>query len=95
MTEPKYVYVLRTQWDTPDNEGAEVLGVYSESGLDKARARMRHEASKIKLEYPFDIWQSDYTWEEPDEIHLGFDPGVYLVPATVYGWNVEKFEITK
>ena len=63
MPDTDFVYVLHTHWDTPDNEGTEILGVYASDALDKARSDMRAAADAIRREFPDDAWEDDYTWE--------------------------------
>lgn len=87
----EWVSVLYHRWDTPDNEGNEVIGVYWDK--QKAREEMRSHAEAIRAEFPPDIWQEDYTWEEDDEIHLGFDPQKQYVAATIYCWEIVEMEV--
>lgn len=87
------VYVLSTYWDTEDNEGNEVLGIYSEENLEKARNDMLACADAVKEMFPADVWQDDFTWEYDDEIHLGFDPQIAFCNATIYSWEITKHEV--
>ena len=94
MPDTDFVYVLHTHWDTPDNEGTEILGVYASDALDKARSDMR-AADAISREYPDDAWEDDYTWEDDDMIHLGFDPQAVFEPATIYSWEITRLPVQR
>ncbi len=84
------VYVLLNTWDTPDTEGTEVVGVWA--CKENAQARMVEEAKKIRMEFPADFWEEDMTWEDDNEIHLGFDPK-NLELATIYCWTIHTVEV--
>ena len=94
---PQYVYVLLHHWDSDASEGFETK-VFSASSLALARQYMRMEAAKIRAEYEQlygkDLWEKDYTWENDDEIHLGFDPRGFMSNAVVYSWRLERQEVT-
>lgn len=64
-----YIYVLYRYWDTPDNEGNEVMGAYFDQ--EKAMADMIADAAATKAYYAPDYWEDDMTWEDDNEIHLG------------------------
>lgn len=49
-------YVLYRYWDTPDNEGNEIMGAYYEA--DKAIADMKTDAAATKAYYPADFWKT-------------------------------------
>jgi len=85
------VYVLHHYWDTPDNEGDEILGVYRNK--EDAQAEMHRGADKVKTWYDAGVWQEDFTWEDEYEIHLGFDPQVPFTLATIYCWEIVRMEI--
>ncbi len=85
------VYVLSNYWDTPDNEGHEILGVYHD--FEDATEAMRVEAERVAEEYGLDFWQEDMTWRGENEIHLGHDPRMFLDPATIYCWRIDKMEV--
>ena len=95
--DPKYVYVLLHHWDSDASEGFETK-VFSASSLVLARQYMRMEAAKIRAEYEQlygkDLWEEDYTWENEDEIHLGFDPRGFMSNAVIYSWRLERQEVT-
>lgn len=85
------VYVVVHHWDTPDNEGVEVLGVFST--VEKARAQIEVGADAIRKEFDEDFWDEDMTWDEPSEIHLGRDERGYCNPATIYSWEIVLREV--
>lgn len=51
------VFVVVHHWDTPDNEGVEVLGVFKK--IEKARAQIVAGAGAIRAEYDEDFWDED------------------------------------
>ena len=85
------VYIALHTWDTPDNEGAEILGVFS--SMEAAREVIKASAEKIRAEYEPDFWDEDMTWDEPSEIHLGRDERGYSNPATIYSWEIVQREV--
>lgn len=85
------VYVAINTWDTPDNEGSEILGVYS--NLEKAREQIVAGAGAIRAEYDEDFWDEDMTWDEPLDIRLGRDERGYSNPATIYSWEIVQQEV--
>ena len=85
------VYVAINTWDTPDNEGSEILGVYST--LEKARQQIEAGAAAIRKEFDEDFWDEDMTWAESTEIHLGRDERGYCNPATIYSWEIVPREV--
>lgn len=92
------VYVLQHHWDTPDNEGTEVLGVYGDDHLEMARATMRAGADWLKKEYEDTYagdweWDEDGTWEDDNSIHLFYDSRSLYQAATVYSWEIVKMEV--
>lgn len=87
------VYVLIHTWNTPHNEGTEILGVYAADAIEKARADMRRSAAAVERDYGGDIWQDDFTWKDENSIHMGFDPQVSYELATVYGWDILEEEV--
>ncbi len=84
------IYVLYRYWDSPDNEGSEVMGAYFD--VDKAIADMKADAETIKAYYPADYWENDCTWEDDAEIHLG-RCSTKNEPATFYCWTITKVEV--
>lgn len=85
-----YIYILYRYWDTPDNEGTDIMGAYFDQ--EKAAADMRADADATKAHYTHDYWDDDMTWEDDCEIHLGRNAdGEGL--ATIYCWEVEKVEV--
>lgn len=79
------LYILTNNWTTPHDDGAEVLGVYSD--FEKAREIMQAEAEKIRAEYEPDFWDDDFSCDEPDYLSLGhFGRGCEL--DTIYNWNI-------
>ena len=46
------VFVLHRYWNTPDNEGADVVGVYRD--VEGAIDDMKSAAQKVKSYYPKD-----------------------------------------
>lgn len=85
------VYVVVHHWDTPDNEGMEVLGVFST--FAKARAQLVAGAGETIAEYDEDFWDEDMTWDELMSIHLGRCGRDYLEQATVYSWEISEQEV--
>ena len=85
------VYVAVHHWDTPDNEGVEILGVFEK--IEKARAQIVAGAGAIRAEYDEDFWDDDMTWDEPSEIHLGRDERGNTNPATNYSWEIVQREV--
>lgn len=85
------VYVAVHHWDTPENEGVEVLGVYS--AFEKAREQIEAGAAAIRKEYEDDMWEADMTWDEPAEIHLGRTSDFMGDYATIYSWQIVEREI--
>lgn len=84
------VYVLHRYWDTPDNEGNDIMGVYY--NFEDAQADMHADAYPIREHYSDDFWSPDMTWAEDSEIHLGFDP-MNGKSATIYCWEIIKMEV--
>lgn len=85
------VYVVIHQWDTPDNEGVGVLGVFST--FAKARAQLVAGAGETIAEYDEDFWDEDMTWDELMSIQFGRCGQDYLEPATIYSWEIFEQEI--
>lgn len=85
------VYVVVHHWGTPDNEGMEVLGVFST--FAKARAQLVAGAGETIAEYDEDFWDEDMTWDELMSIHLGRCGRDYLEQATVYSWEISEQEV--
>lgn len=85
------VYVVVHHWDTPDNEGMEVLGVFST--FAKARAQLVAGAGETIAEYDEDFWDEDMTWDELMSIYLGRCGRDYLEQATVYSWEISEQEV--
>lgn len=85
------VFVVVHHWDTPDNDGVEVLGVFST--VEKARAQIVAGAGETRAEYDEDFWDEDMSWDEPSEIHLGRDERGYSNPATIYSWEISEQEV--
>jgi len=92
------IYVLHHYWDTPDNEGNEIIGAYYK--IDNAVSEMRAEAEITKSYYPADFWEDDFTWENDNEIHLGNCSTAYSNEcftatglATIYCWEIKKVEV--
>ena len=84
------VYVLHKYWNTPDNEGDEIVGVYR--SFERAQVDMHADVRPIHECYPEDFWSPDMTWAENNEIHLGFDP-MNGKPATIYCWEIVETEV--
>lgn len=85
------VFVVVHHWDTPDNEGVEVLGVFEK--IEKARAQIVAVAGAIRAEYYEDFWDEDMSWDEPMNIHLGRRRRDYLEQATVYSLEIFEQEV--
>jgi len=91
-----FVYVLYTTWTNPDDEGSEIQ-VFSEEHLEDARAAMRKNAADIRRCYHDDRlgedpWEDDYTWEEDNNISMGFCDQPFGL-ATIYTWEIEPLEV--
>lgn len=84
------VYVLYRYWDTPDNEGNDVMGVYY--NFEDAQRDMNADIVPIRKHYPDDFWSADMTWAEENEVHLGFDP-MNGRHATIYCWEIVETEV--
>ena len=84
------VYVLYRYWDTPDNEGNEIMGVYQYEPA--AQHDMLMDAQATKAYYSSDFWMDDMTWNSEREIHLGYDP-MNGRPATIYCWEIAEMEV--
>ena len=69
------VFVLHRYWNTPDNEGADVVGVYRD--VEGAIDDMKSAAQKVKSYYPKDYWEPDMTWEDMNwpQFIVGQSPG--------------------
>lgn len=85
------VFVVVHHWDTPDNEGVEVLGVFST--FIAARAQLVAGAGETRAEYDEDFWDEDMTWDEPISIQLGHCGRDYLEQATIYCWEISEQEV--
>lgn len=86
------VYVLHHYFDTPDVEGNEIIGVYR--SIEAARAKMNLCAAKPKKEFMDNVWETDMTWQEDNEIHLGFSEVCGGCPvATYYCWEIITAEV--
>lgn len=87
------VYVLHHHWDTPDNEGNEILGVYRNP--EDAVSQMRESAALVKSYYDEEpaYWDDDMTWEEERVIHLGKGSMDFFVLATIYSWEILRMEV--
>lgn len=85
------VFVLYRYWDTPDNEGSDILGAFYD--VENAISSMKCAAEKVKGYYPYDYWDEDMTWEDDAEIHLGRDSHTPYEPATVYCWTIAKLDV--
>lgn len=77
------VFVLFHYWDTLDNEGHGVVGVYD--CKDKAVREMQRQAKIIRGYFNKTYWDGDMTWEDTDEIHLGHDAKSY---TEYYCWQI-------
>lgn len=85
------VYILYHYWDTPDDEGNEVIGAYRR--YEDALVAMTSGAETVKSYFADDFWDDDMTWEDDCEIHLGYDPRSANELATVYCWRIERAEV--
>lgn len=84
------VHVLHHHYDTPDVEGNEILGVYH--SIEDAREDMSFAAAVIRAQFPPGVWDKDMTWQEDNEIHLGFDNTGGRI-ATIYCWEIISMEV--
>ena len=85
------VFVAVHHWDTPDNEGVEILGVFGK--IEKARAQIVAGAGAIRAEYDEDFWDDDMSFEEPNEIRLVHCARDDLELDTVYSWEISRQKI--
>ena len=85
------VYVLHRYWDTPDNEGNEIMAVYGR--VEDAISDMRADADTIKMCYDVNSWDEDMTWEEEREIHLGRNARSFGEFAVIYCWEIVEKEV--
>lgn len=86
------VYVLSRYWDSPDNEGRDVLGVFANQ--KDAVDLMREDAKATKEHcngFGEICWDEDMTWESDTEIHLGY--GLQEPYATIYCWEITEHEV--
>lgn len=79
------VFVLYRYWNTPDNEGADVIGVYRD--VKNAIFTMRSAAKEVMSYYSEDYWEEDMTWEDNMEIHLGHASYNRYESSTIYCWS--------
>lgn len=84
------VYVLHRYWDSIDNEGYDIVGVYK--SMSAARHNMTVDVQAIKAHYDPNFWTDDMTWENELEIHLGHD-SMNGSPATIYCWEIKIVEV--
>lgn len=85
------VFVLHRYWDTPDNEGNEVMAVYEK--LEDAISDMQADAATIKVSHGDGYWDTDMTWEEEREIHLGRNSRSFCELAVIYCWEIVEKEV--
>lgn len=85
------VYILHHYWDTPDNEGNEIMAVRRK--VDDAISDMRADADAIKACHDADFWDEDMTWEEEREIHLGRNARSFGELAVIYCWEIVEKEV--
>lgn len=88
------VYVLSRYWDTPDNEGHDVLGVFA--NREDAVDFMRKDANATKAYYNGfgeSYWDDDMTWESDTEIHMGRAAESSSLYATIYDWEITEHEV--
>lgn len=85
------VYILHRYWDTPDNEGNEIMAVRRK--VDDAISAMRADADAIKTCHDADFWDEDMTWEEEREIHLGRNARSFGELAVIYCWEIVEKEV--
>lgn len=85
------VYVLHRYWDTPDNEGNEIMAVRRK--VDDAISDMRADADAIKACHDADFWDEDMTWEGEREIHLGRNARSFGELAVIYCWEIVEKEV--
>ena len=87
------VYVLNRYWNTPDNEGNEIMAVYE--NVDDAIADMKADADATKAYHSVqpNFWDEDMTWEEEREIHLGRNARSFGELAVIYCWEIVEKEV--
>ncbi len=87
------VYVLHRYWNTPDNEGNEIMAVYE--NVDDAIADMKADADATKAYHSVqpNFWDEDMTWEEEREIHLGRNTRSFGDLAVIYCWEIVEKEV--
>lgn len=88
------VYVLHRHWDTPDDEGYEILSVHSD--IEAAKNEMRERAGDTKerldKEWGGCPWNDDLTWEADTAVYLGWY-GKGCQPDWSWSWEVETMEV--
>ncbi len=88
------VHILTHRWNTPDNEGYEILSV--RSNIEAARNEMRKLVSKTKDRLDKEMggcpWSHDLTWEADDAIYLGWY-GKGCEPDWSWSWEIETMEV--
>lgn len=86
------VYVLHRHWDTPSNEGNDIMGAYKRA--TSAYYDMMLDVEKVKTYFESDFWEEDMTWENTHEVHLGSTRGTGNERyATIYGWEIIELEV--
>lgn len=53
---------------------------------------MSFAATVIRAQFPSGVWDEDMTWQEDNEIHLGFDNTGGQI-ATIYCWEIVSMEV--
>lgn len=86
------VYVVLTWWDTDQDDGREVLGVWADR--DAARAAMKANVDPIKKLYDGMDWKWDEEYSEETEDYVYLAAGI-MDPygATIYCWEVLEIDI--
>ena len=92
------VLVLEHTWDTQFDEGTQIM-VYAHDRINLARAKMRYMAEEVRQEWREmlgkDPWEKDYTWEDNDEIHLGFNTSGPFPMVNRYSWEISRKEVAR
>ncbi len=88
------VHILTHCWDTPDDEGYEILSVHND--IEVARTEMRELASDTKERMDKKMggcpWNHDLTWEADDAVYLGWY-GERCEPDWSWSWEIETMEV--
>ncbi len=88
------VHILTHRWNTPDDEGYEILNAFRD--IEVARNEMRELASETKEWLDKKMggcpWNHDLTWEADNAVYLGWY-GERCEPDWSWSWEIESVEV--